>query len=81
MAMSIKKDGEYLAADWVSIGKRARSAREAIGYSVDQLALTCGLAHAEINAIEDGEDTDEAHLARVAAALKVPVAQLLGSQI
>ncbi|KQV32225.1 XRE family transcriptional regulator [Rhizobium sp. Root1203] len=50
-----------------------RAAREAIGYSVDDLAVTCGLLVSEIQEVENGEDTDPAKLKRIAAALQMPL--------
>jgi transcriptional regulator with XRE-family HTH domain len=49
-----------------------RAMRESIGYTVEQLALTCGLAVGEITAIEDGSDTDPGKLRRIASALGLP---------
>jgi transcriptional regulator with XRE-family HTH domain len=48
-------------------------ARLALGYSVDDLAVTTGLINDEIIGIENGTDIDPAKLKRVAAVLKVPV--------
>ncbi|WP_018898492.1 helix-turn-helix transcriptional regulator [Rhizobium sp. 2MFCol3.1] len=53
-----------------------RTARETIGYSVDDLAVTCGLLVAEIEEIERGEDTDSAKIKRIAAALQLPLSSL-----
>lgn len=52
------------------VAKRIKAARESISYSLDDLALTCGLTHAELSNIESGADL-------VAAALRIPVATLL----
>ncbi|MDE1995328.1 MAG: helix-turn-helix transcriptional regulator [Rhizobiaceae bacterium] len=60
-----------------SAGEAIRRIREAIGYSVDDLAVTCGLTVAEIEALETGADADASRLARVAAALQVPLSDLL----
>ncbi|TRL35875.1 helix-turn-helix transcriptional regulator [Rhizobium straminoryzae] len=46
--------------------------RRASGYSLEDLAVTCGLTVLELQAIEAGKDTDANHLRRVAAALKIP---------
>ncbi|TDK35053.1 XRE family transcriptional regulator [Rhizobium deserti] len=48
-------------------------ARLALGYSVDDLAVTTGLINDEIIGIENGTDIDPGKLKRVAAVLKVPV--------
>lgn len=53
----------------MSNGGRVRTLREGAGYSVDDLAVTCGLTVAEIEAIEAGDVADPAHLRRIAAAL------------
>ncbi|CEO91569.1 MULTISPECIES: helix-turn-helix domain-containing protein [Sinorhizobium/Ensifer group] len=58
--------------DHVDIGDAVRRSREAVGYSVDDLALTCGLTCAEISRIELGADVDPERLRRVVAALRVP---------
>lgn len=55
-----------------------RAIRESVGYSVEELALTCGLATGEISAIEAGDDTDPARLRRIASALGLPERALLG---
>lgn len=49
-------------------------ARQAVGYSVEDLSVATGLVNDEIVGIENGTDLDPAKLKRVAAALKVPVA-------
>lgn len=51
-------------------------ARQAAGYSVEELSVTTGLVNDEIVDIENGTDLDPAKLKRVAAALKVPVSVL-----
>lgn len=61
----------------LSIAKRIKAARESVSYSLDDLALTCGLTHAELSDIERGADLDEGKLKRVAAALRIPAAALL----
>lgn len=55
-----------------------KALRESAGYSVEDLALTCGLAIGEISAIEAGEDTDPGRLGRIAVALGLPEQALLG---
>ena len=49
----------------------ATAIREASGYSLEQLAVTSGLAISEIMGLEAGE-TDPAKLARLASALGLP---------
>ncbi|WEX79565.1 helix-turn-helix domain-containing protein (plasmid) [Sinorhizobium numidicum] len=58
--------------DRVDIGFAVKQSREAMGYSVEDLSLTCGLTGAEITRIELGADVDPARLRRIAAALQVP---------
>ncbi|OCP35600.1 helix-turn-helix domain-containing protein [Ensifer sp. LC163] len=59
------------------IGDAVRRSRQAVGYSVDELALTCGLTDAEITNIELGADADPGKLQRIAAALQLPVTTFL----
>nr|WP_085033081.1 helix-turn-helix transcriptional regulator [Ensifer aridi] len=59
------------------IAARVKSAREAIGYSIDELAVTCGLTHVEIADVESGTDIDSAKLKRIARALQMPVSNCL----
>ncbi|WEJ08549.1 helix-turn-helix domain-containing protein [Sinorhizobium prairiense] len=62
---------------YVDIGDAVRRSREAVGYSVEDLALTCGLTGAEITRIELGDDVDPDKLRRIAAALRVPTSTFL----
>ncbi|WP_331375645.1 helix-turn-helix domain-containing protein [Sinorhizobium chiapasense] len=59
------------------IGAAVRRSREAVGYSVEDLAITCGLTGAEITRIEIGADVDPGRLRRIAAALRVPTSTFL----
>lgn len=65
------------ASTHVNIGNAVRRSRQAVGYSVDELALTCGLTDAEITNIELGADADPGKLQRIAAALQLPVTTFL----
>ncbi|MQW90355.1 helix-turn-helix domain-containing protein [Sinorhizobium saheli] len=56
----------------VNVGGAVKQSREAMGYSVEELSLTCGLTGAEITRIELGADVDPARLRRIAAALQMP---------
>jgi len=56
----------------VSIADTIAEGRRASGYSLEDLAITCGLTVEELEAIETGADQDPAHVRRVAAALKLP---------
>jgi transcriptional regulator with XRE-family HTH domain len=53
------------------------TARTLAGYTVEQLAITCGLTSDEILALESGSDSDPARLKRVASALQIPFATIL----
>lgn len=53
------------------------SARNAAGYTVDQLALTCGLTSQEITALESGTDSNPMRIKRVATALQIPLTNLM----
>jgi len=64
-----------------TVGSLVKSHRESAGYSIEDLAVTCGLANTEIAAIEDGNDADPAKLRRIAAALQVSVSALLGTEV
>ena len=46
--------------------------RESIGYSVEDLAIACGLARSEIDEIESGQSGDAEKLSRIARALQLP---------
>lgn len=71
-------DGLGLGAiSGTTVASRVKAYRESAGYSIEDLAVTCGLANSEISAIEDGTDADPAKLRRIAAALQVPVSALL----
>jgi transcriptional regulator with XRE-family HTH domain len=59
------------------IASAVTEARRAVGYSIEELAITTGLVGDEITRIENGSDADPAKLKRIAAALKVPVSQFL----
>ena len=64
-----------------TVASRVKAYRESAGYSIEDLAVTCGLANSEIAAIEDGSDADPAKLRRIAAALQVPVSALLETEV
>jgi transcriptional regulator with XRE-family HTH domain len=79
MSISLKHTDQF-ASDAVgvsSVGSRIKATRESLGYSVDDLAVTCGLANDEIIDIEEGRDADPARLKRIAPALQVSVESLL----
>ena len=60
-----------------NLASAVTEARLALGYSIDDLAITTGLVGDEIVRIENGTDADPAKLKRIAAALKVPVSNFL----
>ncbi|WP_455874688.1 helix-turn-helix domain-containing protein [Rhizobium yanglingense] len=74
MSISLKNLDEFKATvvSAMNVAAEVRKAREAVGYSVDDLAVTCGLVTNEIIEIENGENADPAKLRRIAAALQVP---------
>jgi transcriptional regulator with XRE-family HTH domain len=63
--------------DYAMVGSRVRSTRQAVGYSIEDLAETCGLTSAEIIGIEEGLEADATQIKRVAAALQVSVDDLI----
>ena len=50
-----------------------KEARAAKSYSIEELAVACGLTATEITRIESGSDADTAHLRRVAHVLGLPL--------
>ncbi|WEX75457.1 helix-turn-helix transcriptional regulator [Sinorhizobium numidicum] len=79
MSISPSNIGDNQAAAIVSndVAARVKAAREAVGYSIEDLAVTCGLAIVEINGIESGMDSSPEKLKRVASALQVPLSDFL----
>lgn len=63
--------------DVMNVGNRVRQSRLAAGYSLDDLAATCGLTVMEISRIEDGIEIDMQHLKRIAPALQTSVENLV----
>lgn len=53
-------------------------ARFAVGYSLEQLAVTTGLTIDELTAVENGEGADSSLLHRIATALGLPAATFVG---
>jgi transcriptional regulator with XRE-family HTH domain len=62
------------------VANRVKSSRQAAGYSIEDLAVTCGLTSAEIVRIEDGIEIDMQHLKRIAPALQLSIATLLEAE-
>lgn len=63
--------------DILNVGNRVKKIRLAAGYSLEDLAVTCGLTSAEITRIEDGIEIDIQHLKRIAPALQTTVSSLV----
>jgi transcriptional regulator with XRE-family HTH domain len=66
------KIADAVVIDAAPTDNALRAIRMAKGYSVEHLALTCGLAINEIMDIESGKDADPAKLRRIAHALQLP---------
>ncbi|MCA1439485.1 helix-turn-helix transcriptional regulator [Ensifer sp. IC4062] len=83
MSISLETFDNKQAAAVVSndVAARVRAAREAVGYSIEDLAVTCGLANVEISEIESGLDTSPAKLKRIASALQLPLSDFLTVEI
>ena len=78
MTISLKRMDQMAqdVADISLIGSKVRSLRQSVGYSIEDLAETCGLTSAEITGIEEGLEVDMGQLKRVAAALQVSLSDL-----
>ena len=78
MTISLKRMDQVAqdVADISLIGSKVRSLRQSVGYSIEDLAETCGLTSAEITGIEEGLEVDMGQLKRVAAALQVSLSDL-----
>jgi transcriptional regulator with XRE-family HTH domain len=63
--------------DVLQVGNRVKQTRQAAGYSIEDLAVTCGLTSDEITRIEDGFEIDMQHLKRIAPALQTTVSSLI----
>jgi transcriptional regulator with XRE-family HTH domain len=77
IALNLSEQSHVPIADILNVGTRVKQTRLAIGYSVDDLAVTCGLTSAEITRIEDGIEIDIQHLKRIAPALQTSVSSLV----
>ncbi|WP_371076134.1 MULTISPECIES: helix-turn-helix domain-containing protein [unclassified Sinorhizobium] len=67
------------AVNMDAVGVKVRALRESVGYSIEDLAVTCGLTNSEISDIEEGRDSDPAKLRRIASALQVSLSAFLGA--
>jgi transcriptional regulator with XRE-family HTH domain len=63
--------------DVLNVGNRVKQARLTAGYSLEDLAETCGLTIVEISRIEDGVEIDMQYLKRIAPALQTSVEHLV----
>jgi len=81
MTTSLKRENEFTEDefDLAQVGSRVRSLRQSVGYSIDDLAETCGLTSAEITGIEEGLEADMGQLKRIAQALQVSLTSLIES--
>jgi transcriptional regulator with XRE-family HTH domain len=61
----------------LDVANRVKQARQAAGYSLEDLAETCGLTIVEISRIEDGVEIDVQHLKRIAPALQTSVERFI----
>jgi transcriptional regulator with XRE-family HTH domain len=79
MNISLKQieRSEDQIVDVLNIGSRVKQARLTAGYSLEDLAETCGLTIVEILRIEDGVEIDMQHLKRIAPALQIAAEQLI----
>jgi DNA-binding XRE family transcriptional regulator len=76
MSISTQDHKSIEPAVLADVGTRIRVTRGSFGYSVDDLAETCGLTSDEIVAIEAGNDDDSVKIRRIASALKVELPSL-----
>lgn len=67
------------AVNMDAVGSKVRALRESVGYSIEDLAVTCGLTNSEISDIEEGRDSDPTKLRRIASALQVSLSAFLGA--
>jgi transcriptional regulator with XRE-family HTH domain len=64
--------------DPTAVGPRVRALREAMGLSLRELALRCGVSAAMLSQVERGETSPTLHVAsRIAAGLELSLSQLL----
>lgn len=81
--MSISMNNFEPAAENTSaaaqIASAVAEARQAVGYSVEQLAVTTGLTVDELTAIENGQGAEPSLLQRVATGLGLPAAAFIAA--
>ena len=78
MTLSIRglEGSNIETAHVAGIGNILKKAREAVGYSIEDLGETSGLTIAEISKVEGGTDADKDRIRRIAAALRFDLGQL-----
>jgi hypothetical protein len=83
MPQTAKRDifPDVAAAEGAPEHSAVRVARDARGYSVEELSLACGLATNEIEDIENGKSADPSKIRRIASALQVPESALLSAAV
>jgi ribosome-binding protein aMBF1 (putative translation factor) len=75
MALSVTTDEPY---DVASVGLRVRALREAMGLSLRELALRCGVSAPMLSQVERGETSPTLQVAtRIAHGLDLRLSQLL----
>ncbi|WP_112436862.1 multiprotein-bridging factor 1 family protein [Rhizobium sp.] len=60
----------------IDLGDAVRSARNVAGYSIEQVAVTCGLTEMEISKVEAGHEGDRRLVTRIAKALGIATTAL-----
>ena len=69
---------EHDLYDPTAVGPRVRALREAMGLSLRELALRCGVSSAMLSQVERGETSPTLHVAaRIASGLELRLSQLL----
>ena len=69
---------EHEIYDATAVGPRVRALREAMGFSLRELALRCGVSSAMLSQVERGETSPTLHVAaRIATGLELRLSQLL----
>ncbi|WP_283192960.1 helix-turn-helix transcriptional regulator [Rhizobium sp. AN80A] len=58
------------------LGEAVRAARHLAGYSIEQVAVTCGLTETEIAKVESGHEGDQRLVTRIAKALGMTATSL-----
>ena len=82
MTISLKRQEQFDQdeMDLSAVGAKIRALRQTVGYSIEDLAVTCGLTSTEIMGVEEGLEADSGQLKRIASALQVSLSDLLNGQ-